>query len=179
MDNFLRNYWSLYLKFINAFKKLSYKGFSTPNLCHLQAFVLYNKKIINKLSGKKYINKSGRQVDIQKQFPGVFFKLIGSYIKAPSINSPPRKVAVHIKKSLRYPSNIFVKYLNSPKTIKLIFVDDKEKTDKNKDKDSLSNQNHPLKKFKSKKIRSISLSSNIVLNRKHVQKRTGESNEVL
>lgn len=130
------------------------------------------------MSGKKYINKSGRQVDIQKKFPDVFLKFIGSYIKAPSIKSPPRKGAVHIMKSLRYPSNIFVKYLNSPKTIKLIFVDDKEK---NKEiKSSLSTQNHnPLKKFKSKKIRSVSLTSNIVLNRKHVQKkRTGESNEV-
>ncbi|MFZ0371161.1 MAG: hypothetical protein WAM07_16305 [Halobacillus sp.] len=179
MDNFLRNYWSLYLNFINAFKRWSYKGFSIPYLCHLHAFVLYNKKIMNGLLEKKFINKSGRQVELQKKLPEFFFRIIGSYIKAPSINSPLRIGAVHLTKPLRFPSNALVKYLNSTKNIKLIIVDDKEKNIKNKS--SLSTQNHnSLKKLKSKKIRSVSLTSNIVLNRKHVQKkRIGESNEVL
>ncbi|MGP4069445.1 hypothetical protein [Halobacillus sp. B29] len=179
MDNFIRNYWSLYLNFINAFERLSYKGFSIPYLYQLQAFVLYNKKILNRLFEKKFITKSEKHVGLQKKLPEVLFKIIGSYIKSPSINSPLHKSAVHITKPLRYPPNAFVKYLNSKKTIKLNFVDDKEKTDKNKNRESLSTQNHSIKKFKSKKIRSVSLSSNIVLNRKHVQKRTGESNEVL
>ena len=181
MDNFSRNYWSLYLNFIKDFENLSYKGFSIPYLCQLPAFVLHNKKIIKELNGKKFINKIERRVDNQKQLQEAFFKFIESHKKDSPKNPPLGKVVIYIEKLLRFPSDFFIKYLDSSKTIKLISVNNNRSKEKilSKKYPSLHN-NTSHKKSKLKKKGLVSLSSNSVLKRRNIKKnRLGKSSETL
>lgn len=124
MDIFLKNYWSLYLNFLNDFEKLKYRGFSLPYLCHLPSFVINNSQIWNKLSENQLTESFKNKVRDQKEFQEAFNQFVRSHEKKGSVQSKYGKVVVHVDKLLRFPPNTF-KYFSPSNTIKVISLSKK------------------------------------------------------
>jgi len=120
MDISLKNYWSLYVNFLNDFERLKYRGFSLSYFCHLPSFVIGNEQIWNTLSDIHFAEKLQKKVHDQKEFQEVFNQFVQSHERKALAQNKHGKVVVHVDKLLRFPTNMLKDYFDRTNTIQVI-----------------------------------------------------------
>ncbi|MEC5424234.1 hypothetical protein QGM71_12105 [Virgibacillus sp. C22-A2] len=102
MNTSLRNYWSLYLDFLNDFKDLTYSGYSIAYLfCHFYSLVSNNTELWNSLSDKDFTRHIKSQVNDQKEIQDAFYNYIQKHKGKSVTKSKHGKVVFHQDKLLR------------------------------------------------------------------------------
>lgn len=124
MNTTSRNYWSLYVEFLEVFKDLNYKGFSIPYLCHFRSLNHENKYIWDHLSSEEFIKSLSHEVRDQKTLQQIFNTYKQSHInrktsklfnKASHTNG---KVVLYDAYNLiRFPKEIITKHFSPTSTI--------------------------------------------------------------
>lgn len=79
MNTYEKNYWSVYLDFLDDFKELVYKGYPIAYLCHYGSLVRDNPLLNEKLNSPKYTellrNKVNNSSEVQVHFNEMKFSL--------------------------------------------------------------------------------------------------------
>jgi len=118
MNTFLKNYWSLYLDFLNDFEVLNYRGFSIPYLfCHFYSLVKDNKVLWDNLYNEKFINQLNSRVTERREIQEVFQKFIQTHQREPLVKNGSGKVVLHVDKLLRFPRMTLDNYFDASETI--------------------------------------------------------------
>lgn len=118
MNTFLKNYWSLYLDFLNDFEALKYRGFSIPYLfCHFYSLVKDNKVLWEDLNKDEFSLQLNSRVTERREIQEVFQKFIHSHQGKPLIKNGSEKVVLHVDKLLRFPRLTLDNYFDVSKTI--------------------------------------------------------------
>lgn len=72
MDTYTKNYWSLYLDFLDIFESLHFEGYSLPYLCHFKSLIKRNKHLNRSLHDdtiyESLYNHVINETDIQDRF---------------------------------------------------------------------------------------------------------------
>ncbi|MCT2536296.1 hypothetical protein NC661_13335 [Aquibacillus koreensis] len=167
MDTFIKNYWSLYMDFLEDFEEIEYKGISLPYLCHLPSLILKDDQLLNELKSDDFSKNLKHQISNQKEFQEVFNHFIKLH-ENPLQTNKDGKVVIHSDKLLRIPYNSIMEYFNPSKTIilgtKLGKVKQTPYYYKNKDKiDKYTRNNFRMRTDEKKyqKYRAKSLKENI------------------
>ncbi|MBP2078003.1 hypothetical protein [Oceanobacillus polygoni] len=172
MDTFVKNYWSLYLDFLNDFEKLNYKGFSLPYLCHLPSFIIYNEPIWSELNDVKFTKKLKNQVNDQSEFQEAFNKFVQSHRKKGEVKNKGGKVVLHVDKLLRFPPDTISGYFDPSNTIQL-FSTGKSKGKKGKPpivSKTKGNKTELTTNIKKRK-KAVSLTNTIIIKKENVKRR--------
>ncbi|MBP2078002.1 CDP-glycerol glycerophosphotransferase family protein [Oceanobacillus polygoni] len=124
MNTTSRNYWSLYVEFLEAFEVLKYKGFSIPYLCHFRSLNHENHYIWDHLSSEEFIKSLSHEVKDKKTLQQIFSTYKQSHInrkksklskKASHANG---KVVLYDAYNLiRFPKEIITKHFPPTATI--------------------------------------------------------------
>ncbi|MGJ9458026.1 hypothetical protein [Oceanobacillus sp. CF4.6] len=134
MNTTSRNYWSLYVEFLEAFKVLKYKGFSIPYLCHFRSLNHKNNYVWARLSSEEFIKSLSHEIKDKKTVQQIFSTYKQSHInrkksklfkKASHANG---KVVLYDAYNLmRLPKEIMTKHFPPTDTIFLQDYKPKEK----------------------------------------------------
>ncbi|MFD1446461.1 glycosyltransferase family protein [Oceanobacillus profundus] len=120
MDTFEKNFWSLYLDFLNDFEELSYSGFSIPYLCEFGTLVR-NIKVLwkNNLYDEKFTQRIKNQVKDKNEIQDMFNKFILSHKKKPLVKNKYGKIVFHDDRSLllRIPDKTFIDHFERSKIL--------------------------------------------------------------
>ncbi|WP_067724745.1 hypothetical protein [Oceanobacillus damuensis] len=126
MNTTSRNYWSLYVEFLEAFKVLKYKGFSIPYLCHFRSLNHENDYVWDHLSSEEFIKFLSHEVKEKKTLQQIFITYKQSHInqkksklfkKASHTNG--KVVLYDAANLLRFPKDIIAKHFSPKNTILL------------------------------------------------------------
>ncbi|KAB8135800.1 hypothetical protein F9U64_11065 [Gracilibacillus oryzae] len=118
MNNFQKNYWSMYLDFIRDFEALSFQGYSLPYLCHLPSYILPNTSLLQNLKRAEYSKNIKNEITSQKQFQQVFNHFIQNHTKK-TVKKAQGKVVIHMDKLLRFPTSVIMGHFDHKRTILL------------------------------------------------------------
>ncbi|MFG6150051.1 hypothetical protein [Halobacillus sp. B23F22_1] len=117
MNTYERNYWSLYLDFLDQFEGVTYKGYSLPYLCHYRSLI---KKagVMNRMEENSFTqllkNKAESNVDIQSRFN----QYIHKHTSQKRSSNKNGKVIIHdVYNLIRFPNPILNKYFSPSKTL--------------------------------------------------------------
>ncbi|MFC5590288.1 hypothetical protein ACFPRA_15390 [Sporosarcina soli] len=118
MNTFLKNYWSLYLDFLNDFEALNYRGFSIPYLfCHFYSVIKDNEVLWDDLYNENFINQLNSRVTERREIQEVFHKYIQTHQRKPLAKNRNGKVVLHVDKLLRFPRMTLDDYFDASETI--------------------------------------------------------------
>lgn len=118
MNTSLRNYWSLYLDFLNDFKDLTYSGYSIPYLfCHFYSLVSNNSELWNSLSDKNFTRHLKSQVNDQKEIQDAFYEFIQKHKCKELVKNKHGKVVFHQDKLLRISRSSIMRNFHPFKTM--------------------------------------------------------------
>ncbi|SHN07263.1 hypothetical protein [Gracilibacillus kekensis] len=117
MDTFLKNYWSLYMDFLDDFASLTYRGFSLVYFCHLPSYVLRNPALLKELEKEAYIKNVKKEVVYSKDIQDKF-RLFTEKHRVDSIKKHG-KVAITVDKLLRFPKTNIHQQFSSADTVLL------------------------------------------------------------
>lgn len=92
MSLYMRNYWSLYLDFLNDFKDIKYKGISLAYLCHFRSLV---RSIDPLIQHKNLTKQLKHQVKDKKQVQAVFNQFIQANTRKKLVKNPKGIVVFH------------------------------------------------------------------------------------
>ena len=118
MDLFTRNYWSLYLDFLDQFESLQFKGYSLPYLCHFRSLIKNNTQLMRELENdsiqKKLVNQVTKEKDIQNKFN----RFINKH-RSKNMNPPKdgKIVLFDIYNLLRFPNETLLKHFKPNETL--------------------------------------------------------------
>ncbi|WP_058307190.1 glycosyltransferase family protein [Gracilibacillus massiliensis] len=115
MDTFLKNYWSLYMDFLQDFASLTYRGFSLVYFCHLPSYVLRNPVLLKKLENETYIKNVKKEVASSKDIQDMF-RLFTEKHRVDSIKKNG-KVAITVDKLMRFPKASIHQQFSSKDTV--------------------------------------------------------------
>ncbi|MGJ9385331.1 UDP-N-acetylglucosamine 2-epimerase [Salipaludibacillus sp. CF4.18] len=116
MDTFEKNYWSLYLDFIEEFKEIQYNGVPLP--LYFRFNRLLNEKSLSKLKGKSISPFLKNKIRDEKQIQSKFDQYLQHGSKENlSISNQNRKVLIYKDSYLRIPLSFYKQYFNSENCI--------------------------------------------------------------
>lgn len=102
MNTSLRNYYSLYLDFLNDLKDLTYSGYSIPYLfCHFYSLVSNNTELWNSLSEENFTRHLKSQVNDQKEIQDAFYNFIRKHQRKALVKNKRGMVVFHQDKLMR------------------------------------------------------------------------------
>ncbi|CDQ20648.1 glycosyltransferase family protein [Halobacillus karajensis] len=117
MDTFSKNYWGLYLDFLDDFKGLIYKGYPIAYLCHYRSLIRGNKRLMANLESdaftKKLKSKGQQPTDVQATF-----NTFKANIQKKQTKRKGGKVVLHdVYDLLRFPDKTLHKHFNKSTTL--------------------------------------------------------------
>lgn len=113
MSVYMRNYWSLYLDFLDDFKGIKYKDISLPYLCHFRSLVRVINPIIQTSTLKPYLRHKANKKQVQLEFN----RFLASHTKRLRKN-PNGVVVFHdLYNLLRLPENNSRQFCDPAKTM--------------------------------------------------------------
>ncbi|MDO6449341.1 hypothetical protein [Oceanobacillus profundus] len=133
MNTTSRNYWSLYVEFLEAFKDLKYKGFSIPYLCHFRSLNHRNNYIWEHLSSEEFIKSLSHEVKDKKTMQQIFssykqthINRKGSKLFKKASHANGKVVLYDVYNLMRFPKEIMTKHFPPADTIFLQDYNPKE-----------------------------------------------------
>lgn len=117
MNTYAKNYWSLYLDFIQDFEKLKYNGLPLSYIVHFPSLIRKNTEIWNELHNKEFAGQLRNQVKDQKEFQEVFDKYIQSLKKKTFVKNKHGKVIIIADRLIRIPRKTFDDYFDPLQTL--------------------------------------------------------------
>ncbi|MBS3681221.1 hypothetical protein KGF86_13515 [Ornithinibacillus massiliensis] len=104
MDTFTKNYWSMYLDFLNDYKELTYRGYSLPYLCHFRSLVREKEP---KFYKKDFIHHCKNFITDSREIQEEFNRYLNT-IKQNSVKPKKGKIVFHdVYNLLRMPIQTF------------------------------------------------------------------------
>ncbi|MGR9047558.1 CDP-glycerol glycerophosphotransferase family protein [Halobacillus faecis] len=131
MNNYEKNYWSLYNDFLEMFKKLEYKGLSIPYMCQFRGLVRNNKLIKGKLLSNNFIKLLYSNINEEKELQQIYTEYKNSLPRKERKKMEGKIVLHNAANILRFPSKIIEDNFDPAKTI---FIHDKKPTDNRRKK---------------------------------------------
>ena len=120
MDIFSKNYWSLYINFLNDFEDIKYKGFSIPYLYHFRSLLKGNEKLWDSLYNQAFTAKLPRSITENREIQIVFNEFVQSHTNEPLERNKNGIVIFHdVYNLLKLPQKTFIKYFNSSQVMRL------------------------------------------------------------
>ncbi|MEK5443665.1 hypothetical protein [Fredinandcohnia sp. FSL W7-1320] len=120
MDTYKRNYWSLYLDFIDSFKGLTYKGISLPYLFHFRSLIRKNKELVNALHEESFGKYLKNTVQSTGEVQSIFDSFINLHKRENTMSRKGGKVVLHdVANLLRFPKQTINQHFNPSNTIML------------------------------------------------------------
>ncbi|WP_099354151.1 CDP-glycerol glycerophosphotransferase family protein [Fredinandcohnia onubensis] len=135
MDTYKRNYWSLYLDFIDSFKGLTYKGISLPYLFHFRSLIRKNKELLNALHDESFGKYLNNLTESTEEVQSKFDSFINLHKSEKLVNRKDGKVVLHdVANLLRFPEQTIIQHFDPSNTImlrdrKMITTNSKEKNE--------------------------------------------------
>ncbi|MDQ0159588.1 hypothetical protein [Alkalibacillus salilacus] len=120
MNTLTRNYWSLYMDFLNDFENLKYDGYSISYLfCNFYSQVSKNPALWKQLSSEKFHKHLRSQVNEHKEIQEVFDQFMAQHRRKLQVKKENGLVAFHNDKLLRISRPTILKYFHPSRTIML------------------------------------------------------------
>ncbi|SFJ77828.1 hypothetical protein SAMN04487936_104162 [Halobacillus dabanensis] len=111
METFERNFWSLYLDFIEVFQEVKYKGISIPYLCHFRSLFSNNDELKKSLSTEEMIHRLFHVVKDKRSFQQQFTDFKALHTNKNVKRKANGKVALYNAANLlRFPTEITKKH---------------------------------------------------------------------
>ncbi|CDQ20652.1 hypothetical protein [Halobacillus karajensis] len=118
MDTFERNFWSLYLEFIETFQEVKYKGISIPYLCHFRSLFTNNEELKKNLSTDAFIHQLSHKVKDKRSFQQRFTDFKNLHLNKQMERKANGKVALYNAANLlRFPTEITKKHFKPDCTL--------------------------------------------------------------
>ncbi|WP_101845762.1 hypothetical protein [Halobacillus sp. Marseille-P3879] len=117
MNTYERNYWSLYLDFLDRFEELKYKGISLPYLCHYRSLIKY-APLMKRLDQDAFTlllkNKVESNADVQARFN----RFIKKHTNKNKSKNNKGKIVIHdVYNLIRFPTPVLMKYFSPSSTM--------------------------------------------------------------
>ncbi|SFJ77736.1 CDP-glycerol glycerophosphotransferase, TagB/SpsB family [Halobacillus dabanensis] len=117
MDTFSKNYWGLYLDFLDEFKGLIYQGYSIAYLCHYRSLISGNKKLMGKFESAAFTKKLKNRVEKPTAVQAKFNNYKAT-IKKKQQKRKGGKVVLHdVYDLLRFPEETLQNHFNKSRTL--------------------------------------------------------------
>ncbi|MFD2046668.1 hypothetical protein ACFSTA_20630 [Ornithinibacillus salinisoli] len=139
MNTYLKNYWSLYLDFVQDFRSLKYRGFSLSYIIHFPSLIRKNTALWEALYGDMFGNKLNNRVSDPKEIQEVFNQYVRSHKKKSLEDRKHGKVVINYDTILRFPETIFNNYFDRSQTVMVMAG---SKSNKRPSVDALNNKQY-------------------------------------
>lgn len=111
MNTFERNFWSLYVDFLEAFSEVKYKGISIPYLCHFRSLFTNHHELKQNLSSESFSQQLSHTVQDKKLFQQRFTEFKKMHTNNKVKRKANGKVALYNAANLlRFPIEITKKH---------------------------------------------------------------------
>ncbi|MCP3028401.1 hypothetical protein [Halobacillus sp. A5] len=129
MNTYERNYWSLYLDFLDRFEGITYKGYSLPYLCHYRSLIK-KAPLMNNLDQDSFTLLLNNKVESNAEIQSRFNRFIKKHTSSRPNKNKKGKVIIHdVYNLIRFPTPILNKYF-SPSTS--LIIKDRKKPPRDK-----------------------------------------------
>ncbi|MFD2657540.1 hypothetical protein [Gracilibacillus thailandensis] len=117
MNTYEKNYWTVYLDFLDDFAALEYKGYSLAHLFHYGSLIRNNKELLKSLHDPTYTSTLKNTVNDLSDIQHTFNKKKAT-IQIPFQKKENGKILLHdVYDLLRFPNETFYHYFDKRKTL--------------------------------------------------------------
>ncbi|WP_208590210.1 glycosyltransferase family protein [Gracilibacillus suaedae] len=117
MNTYEKNYWTVYLDFLDDFTELEYKGYSLAYLFHYGSLIRNNKELIKSLDDPSFTSLLNNTLNDLSEIQQTFSKEKEA-IQKPIIKKENGKILLHdVYDLLRFPNDTFYQYFDKRKTL--------------------------------------------------------------
>ncbi len=117
MNIYEKNYWSVYLDFLDDFAELEYKGYHLAYLFHYDSLIRENKQLIKSLYDPAYTASLKNNLNDLSEIQQKFY-MEKATIQRPFKKNDSGKILLHdVYDLLRFPNHTFYHYFDKTKTL--------------------------------------------------------------
>ena len=123
LENYVRNYWSLYVDFLKDFSSLTYRGFTLSYILHFSSLIRHHDQIWEDLNDEKFQHRLKTNIKHEREVQEIFNQYLQKHNKKTDKKICDGKVAIFEDAILHFPHDTFAHYFKRSNTIILLNSD--------------------------------------------------------